>query len=267
MDCHRRAAAGRGSRAFRAPRHAPCGLPGHAGRAVGRRPRAAQRQDRHRGRGAAGGAGDGRARRHHRRARIRSGDPALHRRVDEGDRPEGRVRDAWIHRRARPLHRRRRSGAEPQALHREELGRHRPHGRGGGEDGASGRVDPRPRLASGKMVRGAVAERRRLPAARGAEQGRAEQSGLADARQRPRRLRQRDGDEGRRGHENDTRSGGRQDPEGRRRQPDRPVQRAGAVAGRRRAGARSRNTHAGAGRGRPPPGDRARRSRRAWPRG
>ena len=77
----------------------------------------------------------------------------------------------------------------------QELGRHRPDGRRRGEEGATGRVDPRPRLAPGEVVRGAVAERRRLPAARGAEPRVAEQPGVADARQRPRGLRQRAGDE------------------------------------------------------------------------
>ena len=46
-----------------------------------------------------------------------------------------------------------------------------------------------------KWSRGAVAERRRLSAARRAQPRVAEQPGLADARQRPRRLRQRAGDE------------------------------------------------------------------------
>ena len=54
-------------------------------------------------------------------------------------------------------------------------------------------------------------------------------------------VRQRAGDEGRRGHENDGRSRRRQDPQGHRRQPDRPLQRARAVAGRRCARARSRH--------------------------
>ena len=56
------------------------------------------------------------------------------------------------------------------------------------------RVDPRARLAPGKVVERAEAERRRLSVSRRAEQGVAEQPGDADARQRSRELRQRQGD-------------------------------------------------------------------------
>ena len=70
-------------------------------------------------------------------------------------------------------------------------------GRGRGEAGEAGRVDPRPRLAPGKVEQRAEAERRRLSVSRCAEQGVAEQPGDAHARQRPRDLRQREGDGGR----------------------------------------------------------------------
>ena len=57
--------------------------------------------------------------------------------------------------------------------------------------------------------------------------------------------------------QDDAGSGGRQDPERQGRQPDRPVQRARAVAHRRCARPRPRDPHAGAGRSRPAQGDRA----------
>ena len=57
-----------------------------------------------------------------------------------------------------------------------------------------------------------VAQRRRLPAARVAEPGLAEQPRVAHARQRPRRVRQRQGDEGGGGHQGDAQSVRRQDP-------------------------------------------------------
>ena len=54
-----------------------------------------------------------------------------------------------------------------------------------------GRVDRRPRLAPGEVDVAPDAERRRLSDARVARRGVAEQPGRADARQRPRQLRQR----------------------------------------------------------------------------
>src|SRR2546422_629847 len=110
-------------------------------------------------------------------------------------------------------------------------------------------MDHRARVAPGKVVGGAVAERRGISAARRPEPRIARQPGVADPRERPRRLRERAGDEDGRGHKVHGGSSGRQDSAGQGRQRDRAVQRAGAVGRRRRAGARSRDAHAGAGRG------------------
>ena len=71
-----------------------------------------------------------------------------------------------------------------------------------------------------KWSRVPAAERRRLSVSRRAEQGVAEQPGDADARQRPRQLRQRQGDGRRRAHREDAGSGGRRDSQG---QGGRPI--------------------------------------------
>ena len=223
------------------------------------RPRAARRQDRDGRRGAAGSPGNGRAGRHDRRARLGPDDPAVHRRRHEGDRPERRARHARLHRRARALHRRRRSGAKPEAGERrrswddivrmvgDAAKKARPGewilGRGWHQEKWSRRPSPN--------VDG-------FPAARGAQPGVAEQPGLADSRQRSRRLRERDGDEDGGGarRPRPTRRAGNPARQGRQR--DGPLQRARAVAHRRRARPRSRDAHARAGRSRPAPGDRTR---------
>ena len=65
----------------------------------------------------------------------------------------------------------------------------------GGEAGEAGAVDLRPRLAPGEVDGAAVAERRRASRrTTSLSRGVAGQPGAADARQRPRQLRQREGD-------------------------------------------------------------------------
>ena len=106
--------------------------------------------------------------------------------------------------------------------HREELGRDRPDGGRRGEEGEARRVDHRPRLASGEVVRGAGARTSKgFPVHDALSPRVAGQPGVADARQRTRRLRERAGDEDRRGLEDHARSGRRQDSarQGRQRRP------------------------------------------------
>ena len=90
---------------------------------------------------------------------------------------------------------------------------------------------------------------------------------LLTARERPRRVREREGDADRRRHEDDAGSGRRKDSEGRHRRTDRPLQRAGRGARQPGAQRRSRQAHAGgkrsAGEERSSSWRRARRSRRA----
>ena len=93
------------------------------------------------------------------------------------------------------------------------------------EDGQTGRVDLRPRLAPGEVDGAAEPERRGLPDPRVAQQGLAQQPRRAHARERPRQLRQRQGDGAVR-HDRKTREPGRRrHPQGRGRQPDRPAAR------------------------------------------
>ena len=116
------------------------------------------------------------------------------------------------------------------------VGRDRGDGRRGREDGQAGPVDPRARLAPGEVDGAADAERRRLSDARVARSRVAGQSGRPHARQRPRELRQRQGD-GAVGHDtDDAEPGGRRNPEGRERRADRPAARDGVRLDQRDTG-------------------------------
>ena len=153
-------------------------------------------------------------RRPHRRGRQQRRDPALHRTGDEGDRSRRAARDPGTRREPRPLHGLRPVEDDARSDGREGLERDRLDGGGRGEAGQAGRVDHRTRLASGKVGERPATQRRRLSVSRRAQQGVAEQSGDADARQRPRQLRQRHGDGGGGADREDAGSGGRRDPQG-----------------------------------------------------
>ena len=159
-----------------------------------RRSGADQRSHRDGGGAAAGSPGHGRDRRHDYGARHQRRDAAPRRTGHEGDRPEGGAGHSRVDGGARPFHGRWRRRSKPEARRRHELGRHRPHGRRSRVEGTAGRVDSRARLAPGEVVEHAVAQRRRLSGARGAQPGFAEQPGLADSRERSRRLCEREGD-------------------------------------------------------------------------
>ena len=193
-------------------------------------------------------AGDRRARRRDRRRRHERRRRPVHRPRDAGHRAQRPVRHAGIHRGARPLHRPRREQAQSRAPEHEELGRDRAHGRARGREGEARRVDHRARLAPGEMELDAAAERRRVSDPRVARQGLAEQSGDPHARERPRVVRQREGDAAVEHHRRDRQSRRRRNPEGREGAADRPAPRNGVgphPPRRRRADAdRGRNRSA-----------------------
>jgi predicted amidohydrolase YtcJ len=116
------------------------------------------------------------------------------------------------------------------------------------------------------MVQSAGAECRRLPHPRFARQGLARESRRFDARQRPRVLRQRQGDVGSGHHEGYEEPQRRRDPPRRQRQPDRPPPRARLRPRPRRPGALRLAPHARRDRRPRPQTDRPRRRRERLPR-
>ena len=188
------------------------------------------------------GAGARRPRRPHRRRSA----PTPRSSATSGQGTRGRstcgaARDPGLHRGPRPLHRRRRGAAAAQPDEGDELGRDRRDGRGGGEEGAS--PGSGSTAAAGTRRSGRPRRRRTskgFPTHDVARRGVAEQPGAPDARQRPRELRQRQGDGavGRRRRHAESRR--RRVPQGRDRQADRPAARDRVAADSRAAPASRR---------------------------
>ena len=178
----------------------------------------------------------------------RCGRQALHRAGHRSDRSRRPVRDAWLHRGPRPLHRRGPGAAAAEPDEGDELGRDRRDGRGRGEDRPS--PDSGSSAAAGTRRNG-----RRVPSpnvegfpdSRVADAVSPNNPVVPHARQRPRQLRQRQGD-GAVGHRRrHAESRRRRNPEGRGRQADRNVARDRLAADshrRRRAGADGRGAAA-----------------------
>ncbi len=196
--------------------------PGAAPRRTGHA-RPPQRAHRHGRRGEAGGAGVGDSGRDDCRPRDGGRDQALHRAGDTGRRPEGRPGHSGHRREPRPLpgHRPGEAGARVDAG--DELGPDCRHGRRRREESEARRVDRRARLAPGEMDEAAGSPRRGVSDARLARPRLARQPGGADARERPRDVREREGHGSGRRHEDHAQPCGRRDPERRGGRSDRTV--------------------------------------------
>ena len=181
-----------------------------------------QRQGRYRRGESSRGSSHCDQRRSHRCHRERRRDQALRRNGHPGHRRGRAARHPRVRREPRSLHGCRRGTAGAEAGDREDVGRHPRDGRQRRQGRQTRSVDLRPRLASGEMDGAAFAECGRVPDRSVAQQGVAEQSRATHARERPRELCQRAGDEAVGRLTCDQEPGGRRDPERREGQPDGP---------------------------------------------